>query len=200
MGEGADDKGESGGLGVLGGLPAGGADLFEGEANSASPFARLAPRSTGRPKGSPNRRTVAMREIYLRKGYAHPMLWMGEVLTRSVRELSEELACSLLEALEVQRKVAADLAPYLESKMPTQVKAGDGEGLPVLVVGKVESAPRGLGRAAGAMAIDDDELADAIEQNQRLVEARARQSHGEQSHEGAKGEPDQALATREAAD
>lgn len=191
MAQGEDDLGEAGENGVSGLSPARQAELFEpGDENAASPFLAMAIRSTGRPKGSANKRTLAMRDLYLRKGYAHPMLWMGEVLTRPVRELAELLSCDLVEALEIQRKVAADLAPYLESKMPTQVKAPDGEGLPVLIMGEMRVSRRSENRDDGSMAIDDD-MADAIQENQRLSARPAQASDGAASDDDAIGERDQ---------
>lgn len=178
MADEAENAGASGDFGVLGGLPAETAEMFPDEANGAAPFARLAPRSKGRPQGSANRRTLAMRDHYLRRGYAHPMLWMGEVLSRPVAELALELECSKLEALEIQRKVAGDLAPYLESRMPTQIKPADDEGLPVLIVGEIRAARASGALPEGAIAIDD-ELADAIEENQRVGRREGAKSHGE---------------------
>jgi hypothetical protein len=190
MAQGSDRSDESGQNGVGGRLPAGQAEMFGDEPNAAAPFARLAPRGQGRPKGSANKRTLAMRDVYLRMGYAHPMLWMGEVLSRPVAQLAEELACDKVEALDVQRKIAADLAPYLESKMPTTVAASKDDGLPVLIVGEIKAARASLALPEGAMAIDDD-LADAIEENQRVSAERGEQSHDDKSHEAAKVEQDQ---------
>lgn len=186
MAQGEDDLGEPGQNGVSGLAPARQGEMFgPGEENAAAPFARLALRSTGRPKGASNKRTLAMRDLYLRLGYTHPMLFMGEVLSRPVAQLAQELDCKLAEALEIQRKVAADLAPYLESKMPTQVKAPDGEGLPVLIMGEMRVSRRSENRDDGSMAIDDD-MADAIQENQRLSARPAQSSDGEASD----GEPE----------
>ena len=197
MTQGSDDANENGNSGVLGGSPA---LPFEfDEENAAAPFTRLAPRSKGRPAGSPNKRTLAMREHYLKRGYAHPMLWMGEVLSRPVAQLAEELGCELVDALEVQRKVAADLAPYLESKMPSQLSVDKNDGLPVLIMGEIRAARRSEALPEGAMAIDDD-LADAIQQNQRVSAEPPAQSHGDKSHDVAKAEQHQVPEPREATD
>lgn len=128
---------------------------------AAVPFARLALRSPGRPKGATNRRVAQMRDTYLRMGYTHPMIWMGEVLGRSVQQLASDLGCEQIEALDVQRKVAAELMPYLESKMPTMVEATASDGVPVLIVGEIKAAAPGALASDGDMAIDDD-LAAAI--------------------------------------
>lgn len=179
MADAPDDQGEAGENGVWRDLPAGQAEMFGPDENAAAPFARLALRSTGRPKGAGNRRTLAMRDLYLRMGYTHPMLFMGEVLTRSVADLAKDLDCKLVEALEIQRKVAADLAPYLESKRPVELKAS-GEGLPVLIVGHVEMSKRSEARNDGTMAIDDD-MYEAIQQDQRLSAKPAQASDGDKS-------------------
>jgi hypothetical protein len=114
----------------------------------------------GRAKGAGNRRTQAMRELYLRMGYVHPMLWLGEILSRPVTELAKELHCKAVEALAEQRKAAADLLPYLESRMPLQIHDDRERSPNVLIVGDVRAAvgEARRARAEGAMSIDDDVL------------------------------------------
>jgi hypothetical protein len=167
-----------------------------------APFSRVMPRGGSR-KGRPNKRTEAMRDLYLRLGLPHPMLKMGQALAMPVEELAKALSCEKLDAFEIQRKIAADLMPYLESKMPTQVVGEAGEALPVLVIREIEAA-RGpaSGAAPGAMAIDDD-LAAALDDNeekQRLIAAARDGSHGAESHGEANSQQDQAPSERGAAD
>ncbi len=190
----ADKADETAARGVFGGLPsepAKNGELDLGDENAAMPFARLAPRSAGRPVGATNRRVAQMRDTYLRIGFTHPMLWMGEVLSRPVSQLAEELSCSALEALDVQRKVAGDLLPYLESKMPTQVTAAAGDGVPVLMIGEITAHRASTRGQDGSMAIDDD-LAEEIQHFQQVkqdeAKAAADKSHGEASHDTAKPE------------
>jgi hypothetical protein len=117
----------------------------------------------GRAKGAGNKRTEAMRELYLRMGYTHPMLWLGEILSRPVAELAKELQCKAIEALDEQRKAAADLLPYMESRRPLQIHDDRERSPNVLIVGDVRSviAAERQAAAGGAMAIDDDVI-DAV--------------------------------------
>jgi hypothetical protein len=114
-----------------------------------------------------------MRELYLRMGYTHPMLWLGEVLSRPVEELAKELRCKPVEALAEQRKAAADLMPYMESRKPLQIHDDRDRSPNILIVGDVRSVVAGERQAArnGAMAIDDDVLEAVTNhvENQRLA-------------------------------
>lgn len=190
----SDDDGNGSGNkgleGVSGGLQGG---LFENSAAEEQMLADSAPFLTmprgGSRRGVPNKRTTAMRELYLKMGLPHPMLWMGQVLSMTVDQLHTSLGggteTSKLDVLDIQRKVAADLAPYLESKMPAKLDVQPGEGLPVLVVRELDTpAAMRQARADGALAIDDD-LAEALgrdEQYQAVSGGAAAGSHGEGSH------------------
>lgn len=133
------------------------------------PFGKVTAR--GRPLNSPNKRTLAMREYFLAR-YTHPLQFLGEIYSRPTKDLAQILGCELVEALDIQRKAATDALPYLESKMPTQLKLPDDDGVPMLVVGSIAAEAKAIhaGRAAGTMSIDDDviEAIDLAEQNQRL--------------------------------
>lgn len=151
---------------------------------ASAPF-RVMPTPRGRPKGAANKRTLQMRDLYLRMGLPHPMLKMGQMLQLTVEDLARALCCSLLEAADLQRKIASDLAPYLESKMPARLDVQGGEGLPVLVMREIDP-PKAIreARAQGALAIDDD-LAEALgrdEENQQVASGGGSQSHDAGSH------------------
>ena len=148
--------------GVLAAAPA---SLFEnldgGEEQmlaDASPFRTKPQPIGGSRKGVPNKRTQQMRDLYLRSGLPHPLLWQGQMLRRGVDGLATDLGCTLVEAAELLRKIAADLAPYIEGKQPTRVAVEAGARLPVLVVGELGAARSELAsaREEGALAIDDD--------------------------------------------
>lgn len=184
---------ETGEKGVVSGSPAG--DLFSAsEADElllgdAAPFrqpARPQPIGGSR-RGVPNKRTTAMRDLYLRMGLPHPLLWQGQVLRMGVDGLAAELACTRLEAAELLRKIAADALPYIEGKQPLRVQAEGVAGLPVMIVGDLDAARRAVAdaRAEGALAIDDDiEIAmGRIEQDQRVSEGRRPASHERASHD-----------------
>ena len=157
------DDGAGGKVGASRALPAIAAKaetLFPDEEipQAALPLLRRA--GIGRAKGAGNRRTQAMRDLYLRMGYTHPMLWLGEIISRPVNELARELHCDAVDALAEQRKAAADLLPYMESRQPLQIHDDRERSPNVLIVGDVRSvvaAERQVSRS-GAMAIDDDVL------------------------------------------
>jgi hypothetical protein len=89
------------------------------------PFARREQlRRPGRPIGSPNKRSMRMRDYIAAKGYTDPLLFFAEAISRNVGDLAAELGCSRLEAFQEMRHCADSLAPYLHSKMPVAVLHG----------------------------------------------------------------------------
>lgn len=179
--------------GVLGGAQT---DFFEnldaGEEAliaDAAPFRARPTPVGGSRRGVPNKRNAQLRDLYLKSGMPHPVLWMGSVLRMGVDGLAEALGCKTVEAMYLMRKIAADAAPYIESRQPTRVDVPDGARRAVLVVGELEDAARAVeaARVDGVLAIDDD-LPRALreaQQDQRLAAAPAAGSHGEGSHDDA---------------
>lgn len=162
--------------GVLAASPA---DLFEnfsaGEAQmfaDADPFKNRPQPIGGSRKGVPNKRNAQLRDLYLKMGMPHPILAMGAVLRLGIDGMAREMACSLFEAAELYRKIAADVAPYIEGKQPTRLAVEGGERLPVLIVGEMGAARAELqsAREEGALSIDDDVEAALLtfQQNQAL--------------------------------
>ncbi|MBT56219.1 MAG: hypothetical protein CMF72_22810 [Mameliella sp.] len=107
-------------------------------------------RGPGRPKGSPNRKSVAFEKLYAAKGFKDPLMVMGQFITMSPLELQawlieNEMAevqsgktrqpalAQLIEIIKEQHKVASDLAPYLHGKKPTEIQIID-ERLPQLII------------------------------------------------------------------
>jgi hypothetical protein len=186
----SDSRGEVGASALL---PAPAAEtaqggLFDDLRDEGLPLRKRGGLGIGRAPGVRNRRTEAMRDLYLRLGYSHPMLWLGEVLTRSVHELARELQCKPVEALAEQRKAAADLLPYMESRQPLNIHDDRERSPNVLIVGDVTHAVKAArqARADGAMAIDDDVL-DAVAEhvtNQGVSGDGLEASHGDPSHDG----------------
>jgi hypothetical protein len=166
----------------LGAIAEKASDLFEEDVpREALPLLRRA--GIGRAKGAGNRRTQEMRELYLRMGYTHPMLWLGEILSRPVHELARELHCHPVEALAEQRKAAADLMPYMESRQPLKIHDDRERNPNILIVGDVRApiAAARQARADGSMSIDDDVL-EAVANHvgiQRLTEGEAAKSQAE---------------------
>lgn len=79
-----------------------------------------APRGPGRPKGSSNRKTLAMRDWILSR-YRSPLEVLAETYSRPVADLALELGCSRIEAFDRQQRAAIELAPYLHGKAPVEV-------------------------------------------------------------------------------
>lgn len=79
-----------------------------------------ATRSRGRPPGASNKRTADVRD-YLLSRYAHPLEVLAQMISRPTDTLAAELGCKPVEALALQKSAAAELAPYLEGKMPVTV-------------------------------------------------------------------------------
>jgi hypothetical protein len=180
--------------GVLDGSPA---DLFENfSAEEAGLVADAAPFRTrpmpvgGSRKGKPNKRTVQMRELYLKSGFPHPLLWQGSMLRLGVDGVAQALGCDLVDAAELLRKIASDALPYLEGKMPTKVILEGDARVPVLVIGEAGAAVASLqsAREDGALAIDDG-LLPAVEdfgEKQAVNDAARVRPEGGSSHDEGK--------------
>jgi hypothetical protein len=178
-----EDEGKSG---VSGGSPA---TLFEVADEDERAFEESNPfrlRRGGSRKGVPNRRTEDFKRYYASLGLADPLLVLGHIVTAKVDDIARELGCKPLAALDIKRRAAADLAPYLHSKQPAKLDLGEGEALPMLVIGKAERAEVRKAVQAGAMSIDG-ELDDG-EENQAVAAGEAQGSHGGGSHGAGEGE------------
>jgi hypothetical protein len=121
-----------------------------------------APRKAGRPAGAINRSTKAWRE-YLGQRYRSPLEVLAETYSRPTMDLALELGCTLLEAYELQRKCAVDLAPYMHGKMPIEVELNGG-GLVQLVINT------GLDQVSGSVESDGISIEGTIVSNQDVNE------------------------------
>ena len=79
-----------------------------------------AARRGGRAPGVPNKRTAEMRAYLLRR-YPHPLEALAQLYSRPVEVLAAELGCTLLEAATLAVKAAAEVAPFVEGKMPIAI-------------------------------------------------------------------------------
>jgi len=123
------------------------------DAKGAAVAALAGARGRGRPRGSSNKRTAKWRD-YLAARYAHPLEVLAQFISRTPAELAAELSCSLYEAGVLIKSSAAELAPYMESKMPTLAHVSTDSGVTILMPGL--NAPTGATMAElEAMAIDD---------------------------------------------
>lgn len=95
-------------------------------------------RKAGRPKGAANKRTGKIRDFLLSQ-HRHPLHTLAMMQEQNPDVLAAQLDCSKLEAARVIVAAAAELAPYVEGKMPVTVDFR-GEGHMTLHLGAVPVA------------------------------------------------------------
>lgn len=113
-------------------------------------------RRAGRPPGTPNRATQALKRLLLARGYRDPAEFLAAIITKPTGELARDLCDgenqSSLDALRLQIAAARELLPYFHQKMPVQVEHhGDGQ-RPVIIIndGPAGGLPGMRGEASGA--------------------------------------------------
>lgn len=92
------------------------------------------PRGRGRPAGAVNKRTGAWRD-YLLTRYPHPLETLAAIQGTPVDVLAAELGCKRVEALAIIKSAAAELAPFMESKMATIVDATNTQRVAIIMPG-----------------------------------------------------------------
>lgn len=138
----------------------------------------------GRPRGSLSRSTKELVKLIEAHG-ANPILGMARIVATPVDVIAATLGCTKLEAAEYQRKVRADLAPYVAQKLPLAVQlAGANAGMLVIYNGAPageagQGLPLTLAEGVAPLTIEHEE-------NQALSEDADATSHGEASHETGK--------------
>lgn len=120
-------------------------DLFGGpegdEEGAPSPFfkllgaaeERLGGRARGRPPGARNRKSADFEKWYYAAGFKDPAQLLAEIVSADPLALARVAHVPLGEAIDLQRKAAVDLMPYLHGKKPTELVVTD-ERLPVLII------------------------------------------------------------------
>lgn len=174
--------------------PVPGADLTEqmdllplSASPAATPVAEGGKRGAGRPAGSKNRSTEEWRNFILSR-YTSPLIGMAEIANRSVLELARELGFSsavgrvakpeeLLELLKLQLQCMKELAPYIHSKMPMAIEAGE-HGLINLTIGAVGPMAQ---QAVQEDVFRVDFIENESEQNQSLSESNFENSVADNS-------------------
>lgn len=160
-------------------------DLLGNEA-AATPLGNLVRKAAGpgRPAGAQNRMTRDIRKLILAK-HGHPLVAIAEIYSADAKELATHLGCKPIEAVHVQLKAAAELAPYLTAKQAAVDDKGNAA-MPVLVMNF--GAPAGTPAAGdGRRTLSIDAFARDVQQYQQLSEAERGGSHGEGSHESGQG-------------
>lgn len=86
----------------------------------------------GRPGGSVAKKTADWQRFILSR-YRSPLVFFAEVAARPVRDLADELGCTVLEAFELQMRAAGELAPFVHSKMPTALQLDAAPEAPIVL-------------------------------------------------------------------
>jgi hypothetical protein len=133
----------------------------------------------GRPPGARNKKTLALERYYQARGYRDPVAYLGDLVssdpvelwkwfraqTKAVSEVVSS-APTLLEIVELQRKAASDLAPYLHGKQPIS-DGSAGKALPVLIINTGTNQVDRRRAASGILSIGEALEGDGeIEENQ----------------------------------
>jgi len=179
--------------GVLGGAPSaeipavGGGQLdLLGDQDAATPLGQLTrkPPGPGRPVGAQNRMTRDIRKLILAK-HCHPLQAMAEIYTADAKELAQHLGCKAIEAVQLQLRAAAELAPYLTAKQAAVDDKGNAV-MPSLVLsfGAGASAPPA---ADGRRVLSLDAIAADAQRFQELSESERDGSHDHGSHDMGQG-------------
>lgn len=166
-------------------------DLFDdGEDGEQRAFPAAVRRpGPGRPPGSANKKTLALKAYYQAKGFRDPIAYLGEIVSADpvalwtwFREATKgenaalDGAPSLVEIVALQVKAAAELAPFLHGKAPIRIESDD-RSLPVLIMdlGTDQVTAARLGKVDdGAMSLGVPEG----EENQALSGGDGDASHG----------------------
>lgn len=115
--------------------------LFGDEEGAPSPFFRrlgeaeeaMGGRRPGRPPGARNRKSVDFERWYHAAGFKDPAVFLAELVSADPMAVARVASVKVSDALELQRRAATDLLPYLHGKKPTEVVVTD-ERLPTLIV------------------------------------------------------------------
>jgi hypothetical protein len=137
-------------------------------------------RGPGRPPGAANKSTTAWREFLLSR-YPSPLQGLAEIAFRPLMDLAKELNAGqvpqfekLIETLKLQKECMKELAPYIHSKMPIAIDAGE-KGLINLVI-----HPGGIfhDQSNSHGAINAEFIKMGIEENQEVSADNAQNSNG----------------------
>ena len=95
-------------------------------------------RGPGRPPGSPNRATLALKRLLLAKGYRDPAEFLAAIVSSDVKELARAAGIEGLkgriELVKLRVRAAEALMPYFHQRMPLAVEhSGDGR-RPVIII------------------------------------------------------------------
>lgn len=157
---------------------------YDGPEGAQGPATQLLERrrGPGRPPGSPNKATADLRRFLLAR-FKHPVVALAEVYSIPTDALAAALGIEPRDALTLQIRAAAEVAPYVDSKMPAKVAVTGGDRLPTfalhLSAGGIEAVDQAGNRLTLSALADRAKVA----MDQRLSKGEAARSHGEPSHD-----------------
>jgi len=139
-------------------------------------------RGPGRPRGSKNKSTQALRD-YLASKYRDPLDGLGEIVSLPIPEIARLLKCKRLDAAAFWLAAVKEFGPYWHQKQPQAVQFDPGGAIPLVVnIGLIQQ----LGIDPKEHGLDLQLITAPHEQNQGVSTLPAAQSDADSRTEGAK--------------
>lgn len=136
-------------------------------------------RGRGRPAGAANLRNAARFELLEAKGHRDPLETLSWLQSLRVDELAAALGCKPIEAAQLQRQAAADLAPYKYAKRTPPPEDMPPQPVPVVQIGVMLTGHSV--EAGGFMTIDGQPV-----QYQGVSTVEPVRQDGDASHDAGK--------------
>lgn len=146
-------------------------------------------RGKGRPPGAKNKSTEAWREFILSQ-FPSPLQGLANIAFRPIDEMAKSMGAAhptfdqLMECLKVQIACMKELAPYLHSKQPIAIDAGD-HGLIQLIIGQGQFQHDAEG-SHGPLNVEFLKM-QSIESDQALSADQVEESNGSESNAISQG-------------
>lgn len=161
-------------------------------------------RGAGRPPGAKNKNTEAWREFILAR-YPSPLQGLAEIMSRNVCDLAAELGYlkkdergrvvrrplpdELRELLKIQIAAMKELAPYVHSKQPIAVEAGEHGLISLVINAGGESQQKQEVSFADILEFNDDEFNELSERGaQSVIESKKHTDYKSDDREGFDGD------------
>lgn len=125
--------------------------------------AKAAPRGRGRPPGAKNKKTEAIGR-YITEQFGDPLVALASIYARATDTIVAELGCKPIEALAIQAKAAAEVAPYVHGKQPVAIDMTLKADMVLAIAGLTDTQEAVEELQAGEwVEVSDDDLDDDIE-------------------------------------
>lgn len=103
----------------------------------------------GRPKGARSWDHAQFSKYMEARGYTDPRVMWAEMISRPVEMLAAELACTLLEAAELQLKASERLAPFVAQELPKAVQVDARGDFQLVIEGATAAAAPAIAAGEG---------------------------------------------------